>query len=261
MPPTDSLLLRGNAFNLYNSAGSHIIFQTSSARSNPSLLFQKWGSISQIQNTFLSDASLVSYCKVFFTFSLVSFHIGSSHSTLILPLPHIPSTPLSHKCLGFLFLSILIRCPNHLSLLLSNISVTGTLFSILEIWLFLILSLLDILLTVHLSIVYFSLFPNRYTSLFRLHIISAILFPLHVSGLTGPSSGGPNCTCSQWYSGVLSQRPHDRHLQRGEYHWLHVQFGPPDDGPVRPETCRGKRIAEIICRRKRELYRVGNKEK
>ena len=48
--------------------------------------------------------------------------------------------------------------------------------------------------------VYFSLFPTRYSSLFRLHIISAILFPLHVSGLTGPSSGGPNCTRSLWYS-------------------------------------------------------------
>jgi len=47
----------------------------------------------------------------------------------------------------------------------------------------------------------------------------------------------------------------------GEYHRLHVQFRSPDDGRVRPETCRGKRIAEIICRRKRKVYRVGNKEK
>jgi len=47
---------------------------------------------------------------------------------------------------------------------------------------------------------YFSLFPTRYTILFRLHTVSAILFPLHVSGLTGPSSGGLNCTCSLWYS-------------------------------------------------------------
>jgi len=46
-----------------------------------------------------------------------------------------------------------------------------------------------------------------------------------------------------------------------KYHWLHVQFKPPDDGPVRPETCRGKRITDIICRRKRKVYRVGNKEK
>jgi hypothetical protein len=29
------------------------------------------------------------------------------------------------------------------------------------------------------------------------------LFPLHVSGLTCPSSGGLNCTCSQWYSPPL----------------------------------------------------------
>jgi len=47
----------------------------------------------------------------------------------------------------------------------------------------------------------------------------------------------------------------------GEYHRLHVQFRPPDDGPMRPETCRGKRIADIVRRRKRIVYRVGNKEK
>jgi len=37
-------------------------------------------------------------------------------------------------------------------------------------------------------------------SLRMLATVSAILFPLHVSGLTGPSSGGLNCTCSLWYS-------------------------------------------------------------
>ena len=30
-------------------------------------------------------------------------------------------------------------------------------------------------------------------------------------------------------------------------------FGPPDDGPVRPETCRGKRIADIVRRRKNSV--------
>jgi len=61
-------------------------------------------------------------------------------------------------------------------------------------------------------------------------------------GLTGPSSG------------VLSQRPHDKDICRGEeYHRLHVQFRPPDDGPVRPETCRGKRIADIGRRRKNSV--------
>jgi len=45
--------------------------------------------------------------------------------------------------------------------------------------------------------------------------------------------------------------PHDKDICReGEYHRLHVQFRPPDDGPVRPETCRGKRIADIVCRQK-----------
>ena len=62
--------------------------------------------------------------------------------------------------------------------------------------------------------------------------------------------------------GVLSQLPHDKDVCRGgEYHRLHVQFRLPDDGPVRPETCRGKRIADTVCRRKRIMYRVGNKEK
>jgi len=55
-------------------------------------------------------------------------------------------------------------------------------------------------------------------------------FPLHVSGLTGPSSGGLNCTCSLWYSPFLqmslscgrwertrsfSTAARQRHLQRG----------------------------------------------
>jgi len=75
------------------------------------------------------------------------------------------------------------------------------------------------------------------TLFFRLRTISAILFPLHVSGLTG-----------------LSQRPHDKDICRGgEHHRLHVQFRHPDDGPVRPETCRGKRIADIVRRRKNSV--------
>ena len=50
---------------------------------------------------------------------------------------------------------------------------------------------------------------------------------------------------------VLSQRPHEKDICRGgEYHRLHVQFRPPDDGPVRPETCRGKKIAVIIRKQK-----------
>ena len=64
------------------------------------------------------------------------------------------------------------------------------------------------------------------------------------------------CLCRE----AIQKRPHDKDICRGgEYHRLHVQFRPPDDGPVRPETCRGKRIADIICRRKRIVYRFGNK--
>ena len=59
---------------------------------------------------------------------------------------------------------------------------------------------------------------------------------------------------------VLSQRPHDKDICRGgEYHRLHVQFRPPDDGPLRPEKCRGKKIADIVHRQKAE-YQVGNKD-
>jgi len=59
------------------------------------------------------------------------------------------------------------------------------------------------------------------------------------------------CLCRVAVERVLSQRPHDKDICRGgEYLRLHVQFRPPDDGPVRPETCRGKRIADIVRRRK-----------
>jgi len=95
-----------------------------------------WPFHSHIWNAFLFCTSLFSYHKVI-PFSLVSFHIGSSHSTFTLCLPCIPATLLSHKCLGCLLLSTLIRCPNQLSSLLSTISVTGTSFSIPQIWLFL----------------------------------------------------------------------------------------------------------------------------
>jgi hypothetical protein len=57
---------------------------------------------------------------------------------------------------------------------------------------------LDILLPVHLSIVYLyfqldTLFSSVYIQCL------GFLFHLHVSDLTGPSSGGLNCTCCQWY--------------------------------------------------------------
>ena len=47
----------------------------------------------------------------------------------------------------------------------------------------------------------------------------------------------------------------------GEYHRLHVQFRPPDDGPVRPERCRGKRIADIIRRRKKQCIKLEIRKK
>ena len=48
----------------------------------------------------------------------------------------------------------------------------------------------------------YSLFPTWYT-VFCLRTITVVFFPLHVSGLTGPSSGGLNCTSSLWYSPPL----------------------------------------------------------
>ena len=50
---------------------------------------------------------------------------------------------------------------------------------------------------------------------------------------------------------VFVVRPQDKDIRRGgEYHRLRVQFRPPDDGLVRPETCRGKKIADIVRRQK-----------
>ena len=76
----------------------------------------------------------------------------------------------------------------------------------------------------------FILYFQLDTLLFCLRTISAIFFPLHVSGLKGPSSGGLNCTCSLWYSAPLqmslscgrwerkssfSTATRQRHLQMG----------------------------------------------
>ena len=56
-------------------------------------------------------------------------------------------------------------------------------------------------------------------------------------------------------------RPHRPIIRRSKlYMQPVVQFRPPDDGPLRPETCRGKRIADI-ARRRKTVYQVGNKEK
>ena len=60
----------------------------------------------------------------------------------------------------------------------------------------------------------------------------------------------------------VSQLPHDKDICRGgEYHRLHVQFRPPDDRPVRPETCRGKKIADIVRRQKRQCIKLEIKNK
>ena len=62
-------------------------------------------------------------------------------------------------------------------------------------------------------------------------------------------------SCGRW-------RPHDKDFCRGgEYHRLHVQFRPPDDGPVRPETCRGKKIADIVRRREKQCIKLEIKSK
>ena len=57
---------------------------------------------------------------------------------------------------------------------------------------------------------------------------------------------------------VFVVRPHDKDVCRGgEYHRLHVQFRPPDDGPVvRPETCSGKRIVDIVRRGKKQCIKL-----
>jgi len=94
-------------------------------------------------------------------------------------------------------------------------------------------------------------------------------FPLHVSGLTGPSSGGLNCTCSLWYSPPLQM------LCRTA-----VENGRTTKTSAEGENTIGcmynldllvmglwglkrveeSRIADIVRRRK-TVYQVGNKEK
>ena len=60
---------------------------------------------------------------------------------------------------------------------------------------------------------------------------------------------------------VLSHRPHDKDICRGgEYYRLLVQFRPPDDGPVRPETCRGKKTT-VIGRKKKQCIKLEIKNK
>lgn len=122
-----------------------VIFQTISSYSFfiPFWPLQASDCISQTQNTFLSFASLFAYPKFFPSF-LVSFPICCSHSTLCLPLLRVLQLYISHTFLGFLLLSILIRCPDHLNSLLSTVLVTGSSFTIPLIWVFIILSLLVI---------------------------------------------------------------------------------------------------------------------
>jgi hypothetical protein len=80
----------------------------------------------------------------------VIFQFFSSPSSNVLPTLSLPflfptstqlnSALVSHTCLGFMLLSILIWWPNHLSFLLSTILVTSSWFNIPLIWLLLILS-------------------------------------------------------------------------------------------------------------------------
>ena len=110
---------------------------------------------------------------------------------------------------------------------------------------------LDILLTVHLSIIY-SLFPTWYTVFF----LSTYNICYHLSS-----------TCF---------RPHRPIIRRSKLYMQPMVFSPSADvfvvrplrknldllmiGLLRPETCRGKRIADTVRRRK-TVYQVGNKGK
>ena len=115
-------------------------------------------------------------------------------------------------------------------------------------------------------IIYFSLFPTRYTvfpSTYNIcHPLSSTCFRPHRPIIRWsklymqPMVFSPlqmSLSCGRWER-TLSQRPHDKDICRGgQYHRLHVQFRPPDDGPVRPETCRGKRMAHSVRRRKNSV--------
>jgi hypothetical protein len=113
-PPTDSLLRTANSFKFFNTAWSHIIFQTFSACSNPFSPFQTSGYISQIWYAFLSFPSRLVYSKFFSPPPRPNHRLQ-----LLLPFyppsfsPHSLNSS-SHKCVCFLLLSIPIRYPNNL---------------------------------------------------------------------------------------------------------------------------------------------------
>lgn len=111
------------------------LFSSSSSFSNPLWPFPGVGLHHSDPERFLLFAT----CKVF-PFIFLTFLLCSFYSILGLPLPRVNSTLVSHTCLGFMLLSILIRWPNHLSFLLSTILVTSSWFSIPLIWLLLTLS-------------------------------------------------------------------------------------------------------------------------
>ena len=124
---------------------------------------------------------------------------------------------------------------------------------------------LDILLTVHLSIIYFSLFPTWYTvfsSTYNIcYPLSSTCFRPHRPIIRRsklymqPMVFSPSAdvfVVRPLRKNFLNSRMTDVY-RGGEYYRLHVQFRPPDDGPVRSETCRGKRIADIVRRRKNSV--------
>jgi hypothetical protein len=124
------------------------------------------------------------------------------------------------------------------------------------------------------------------------------LFPLHVSGLTGPSSGNLNCTCIQWYCPPLQVSLSCGRWERSSFiirrsklykppvvrRWEPQEFflnGHTTKTPAEGESTTGcmynldllmmglwglKYIEEggnpdTVYRRKRIVYQVGNKDK
>ena len=98
------------------------------------------------------------------------------------------------------------------------------------------------------------------------------LFPLYVSGLTGPSSGGLNCVCSEWYSPphrclfrvaveILSQRPHDKDTCEGESTTGYMYNLDLMMGLWGLKHVEERENPDTVYRRKRIVYKVGNKDK
>jgi hypothetical protein len=96
---------------------------------------------------------------------------------------------------------------------------------------------LYILFTVHLNLFYLNFQLDTLFSSVYIQCLDSLCHSWHTKIGVTLHIYGPNTVL---ISTKLAEKA-SNFLSGGEYHWLHVEFRPPDDGAVRPETCKGKR--------------------